>query len=69
MMMRTKIFVVLAFIAAIFYAFMAYLTFMQQGMTWPVIVKTAMVVAFLYYGMSRITKARAESTRPDVDQR
>lgn len=68
MTMRTKVFVVLAFIAAIFYAFMVYLTFMQQGVTWPVVVKTAMVIAFLYYGISRIAKARSVPPSQDAGQ-
>jgi hypothetical protein len=53
-----KIFVVLSFIAAAFYIFVVFETVAHQGVTVPALVKTAMVVAFLYYGVSRIRKAR-----------
>ena len=61
MTMTTKIFVVLSFIAAAFYIFVVFETVAHQGITVPAAVKTAMVVAFLYYGISRIRKARASS--------
>ncbi len=64
----TKIFVVLAFVAAIFYTFEAYLTFLHQGVSGPAIVKTVLVVAFLYYGISRIAKARSAGTPQPPDQ-
>jgi hypothetical protein len=63
----TKIFVVLAFVAAIL--FEAYLTFVHQGVSGPAIVKTVLVIAFLYYGISRIVKAKSGSnTQQPPDQ-
>lgn len=60
----TKIFVALSFIAGVFYACEAYLTFTHQGIGGPAILKSALVVAFFYYGMSRIGKARSEKAVP-----
>ncbi len=56
---KTKILVALAFVVAAFYVFEVTLTLINQGLVGPVFVKAGIVVACLYYAITRITKSKA----------
>ncbi len=59
MSIQTKILVALAFVVAAFYTFEVTFTLINQGLVGPVFIKTAIVVACLYYAITRITKSKA----------
>jgi hypothetical protein len=56
---KTKIFVVIVFVVAAFYALEVVLTLIDQGLTGPVVIKAGIVVALLYYAITRIVKSKA----------
>ncbi len=56
---KTKIFVVLAFVVAAFYALEVTLTLVKQGLVGPIFVKTGIVVTSLYFAITRITNSKA----------
>jgi hypothetical protein len=56
---KTTIFVVIVFVVAAIYALEVVLTLIDQGLTGPVVVKAGIVVALLFYAITRITKSKA----------
>jgi hypothetical protein len=55
---KTKIFVVLAFVVAAFYTLEVALVLINQGLVGPVFTKSGIVVASLYYAITRIIKSK-----------
>lgn len=55
---KTKIFVVLAFVVAAFYTLEVALTLINEGLVGPAFVKAGIVVACLYFAISKITKSK-----------
>lgn len=56
---KTKIFAALAFVVAAFYTLEVTLTLINQGLVGPAFVKAGIVIACLYYAISRIVKSKA----------
>lgn len=56
---KTKILVALAFVVAAFYVLEVTLTLINQGLVGPVFIKAGIVVACLYYAITRITRSKS----------
>lgn len=57
MNMKTKLMVILAFIAAIFYMFEVVISLNKGGFDGAVFVKTGLVFVFVYFALSKIRGA------------
>lgn len=56
---KTRLFVALAFVIATFYAVEVIRTLIMQGLVGPAVVKASLVVACLYYAITKITSSKA----------
>lgn len=64
---KTKILVALAFLVAAFYAFELTLTLVNKGLVGTVFIKAGIVIACLYYAITRITKSKAANASSAVE--
>lgn len=60
---KAKIFVALAFAVAAFYALEVTLTLINRGLVGPAFVKTGIVIASLYFAITRITNSKAANAQ------
>ncbi len=66
MRIKTKVFVVLAFVVAAFYSLEVVLTVIKRGLVSPAFVKAGLVVALIYYAISAIKKSKVTNA-PSVN--
>lgn len=60
---KTKVLVAFAFIVAAFYTLETTLTLVNHGVVGPVFIKAGIVVACLYYAITKITKNKAAGSQ------
>lgn len=59
MNIKTKIVVAIAFVVAALYTFEVTLTLINQGLVGPAFIKAGIVVACLYYAITRLARSKA----------